>query len=50
MRHSITKLLFQGLAAVLTVVALTNAGTTSLFMMYEPEMPQSLNDSSELKW
>lgn len=42
MRKSITKLLFQGLASVLTVVAMTNAGTTSLFMMYEPEIPQSI--------
>lgn len=47
MRHSLTKQLFQGLAAVLTVVALTNAGTTSLFMMYEPEMPKSLKRYSE---
>lgn len=46
MRKSITKLLFQGLAAVLTVVAMTNVGTTSLFMMYEPKMPESvLNDN-----
>ncbi len=42
MRKSITRLLFQGMAAVLTVVAMSNVGTTSLFMMYEPEVPQSV--------
>lgn len=29
-------------SAVLTAVAMTNVGTTSLFMMYEPEIPQSV--------
>lgn len=36
----ITKPLFRGLAAVFTVVAMTNIGTTSLFMMYQPEPPK----------
>jgi len=36
----ITKSMFQGLAAVLTVVAMTNIGTTSMFMMYQPEPPK----------
>lgn len=31
---------FNGLSAVLAVVALTNIGTTSLFMMYQPEPPR----------
>jgi len=35
-----TRLLFTGVAAVLTVVAMTNMGATSLFMMYEPEPPK----------
>ncbi|WP_074463580.1 cyclic lactone autoinducer peptide [Cellulosilyticum sp. I15G10I2] len=35
----ITKSIFQGLAAVFVVVAMTNIGTTSLFMMYQPEPP-----------
>ncbi|MBS4024977.1 MAG: cyclic lactone autoinducer peptide [Clostridia bacterium] len=36
----ITKLMFQGIAAAFTVVAMTNIGTTSLFMMYQPEPPK----------
>ncbi|MDD2497788.1 MAG: cyclic lactone autoinducer peptide [Desulfitobacteriaceae bacterium] len=36
----ITKPMFQGLAAVFAVVAMTNIGTTSLFMMYQPEPPK----------
>lgn len=36
----ITKSMFQGLAAVLTVIAMTNIGTTSMFMMYQPEPPK----------
>lgn len=31
---------FNGLAVVLAVVALTNIGATSLFMMYQPEPPR----------
>ena len=41
MWRSLSKLAFQGVAAVLTVVAITNLGTTSLFMMYQPEPPQN---------
>ncbi|MFA7467773.1 MAG: cyclic lactone autoinducer peptide [Desulfotomaculaceae bacterium] len=36
----ISRLLFSGLATVLTVVAMTNMEATSLFMMYEPEPPK----------
>ncbi|MBU7008702.1 cyclic lactone autoinducer peptide [Phosphitispora fastidiosa] len=35
-----TKIMFQGLAAVLTVVAMTNIGTNSMFMFYQPEPPK----------
>lgn len=38
----ISKSLFQGLAAVFAVVAMTNIGTTSMFLMYQPEPPKSL--------
>ena len=38
----IIKSLFQGLAAVLAVVAITNIGTTSMFLMYQPEPPKNL--------
>lgn len=38
----ISKSLFQGLAAVFTVVAVTNIGTTSMFLMYQPELPKNL--------
>lgn len=34
------RLMFSGLASVLTVVAMTNIGATSLFMLYEPEPPK----------
>lgn len=36
----INRLLFSGLATVLTVLAMTNMEVTSLFMMYEPEPPK----------
>lgn len=36
------KPVFNGLAAVLAIVAMTNIGTTSLFMMYQPEPPKKL--------
>ena len=36
----ITKSMYQGLAVVFAVVAMTNIGTTSLFMMYQPEPPK----------
>lgn len=42
MQKLISKSLFQGLAAILTVVAMTNIGTTSMFLMYQPELPKSL--------
>lgn len=40
MKKFITKPIFQGLAAIFAVVAMTNIGTTSLFMMYQPEPPK----------
>ncbi|AGL02391.1 cyclic lactone autoinducer peptide [Desulfoscipio gibsoniae] len=36
----INRLLFSGLATILTIVAMTNMNATSLFMMYEPEPPK----------
>lgn len=36
----INRLLFSGLATVLTVVAMANMNAASLFMMYEPEPPK----------
>lgn len=36
----INKLLFSGIAVVLTLVAMTNIQATSLFMMHEPEPPK----------
>ncbi|MHB8077171.1 cyclic lactone autoinducer peptide [Desulfosporosinus fructosivorans] len=36
----VTKIVFQGFAAVLTVVAMTSIGTTSMFLMYQPEPPK----------
>lgn len=36
----ITKSMFEGLAVVLAVVAMTNIGTNSMFMMYQPEPPK----------
>lgn len=36
----INKALFQGLATVFAVVAMTNIGTTSMFMMYQPDPPK----------
>ena len=37
---SISKSMFQGLAAVLAVIAMTGIGTTSMFMMYQPGPPK----------
>lgn len=34
------KSVFQGLAAVLGIIATTNIGTTSMFMMYQPVPPK----------
>ena len=42
MQKFISRSLFQGLAAIFTVVAITNIGTTSMFLMYQPELPKSL--------
>lgn len=36
----LTKLMFQGLFVVLTLVAMTNIGTNSMFMMYQPVPPK----------
>ncbi|MFM1651870.1 cyclic lactone autoinducer peptide [Brevibacillus sp. B_LB10_24] len=36
----LTKPLFQTTAKVLAVVAMMNIGTTSMFMMYQPEPPK----------
>ncbi len=36
----INRLLFNGLVTLLTIVATTNMNATSLFMMYEPELPK----------
>jgi len=43
MWKSLTGLFFSGLAVILTVIAATNIGTTSLFMMYQPELPGERN-------
>lgn len=40
------RLLFSGLAFVLTVVAMTNLDATSMFMMYEPEPPEVIHSKS----
>lgn len=40
MMKLLSKPVFQGLAAVLAVVAVMNIGTTSMFMMYQPEPPK----------
>lgn len=40
------RLLFSGLAFVLTVAAMTNLDATSMFMMYEPEPPEVINSKS----
>jgi len=32
--------MYQGLAGVFAMVAMSNIGTTSLFMMYQPEPPE----------
>lgn len=40
----ITKSTFQGLAAIFAVVAMTNIGTTSMFMMYQPKPPKNLEN------
>jgi len=46
MWKSMNKLLFSGLAFVLTVVAMTNLETTSMFMIYEPEPPEIIHINS----
>jgi len=40
------RVLFSGLAFVLTVVAMTNLDATSMFMMYEPEPPEKIHSKS----
>jgi cyclic lactone autoinducer peptide len=40
MRNFFKRSIFQGLAAVLGIIATTNIGTTSMFMMYQPVPPK----------
>jgi cyclic lactone autoinducer peptide len=40
MWNFVNKLLYSGLAFVLTLVAMANLDATSMFMMYEPEPPE----------
>lgn len=40
MWKSLNRLLFSGLAFVLTIVAMANVEAASMFMMYEPEPPK----------
>lgn len=35
----LTRAMYSGTAAVFALVAMTNIGTTSLFMIYQPDMP-----------
>ncbi len=47
MLKSLDRLVCQGLATVFGGVAMTNIGTTSLFMLYQPEppeMPENVKD------
>ncbi len=46
MWNFVNRLLFSGLAFVLTLVAMTNLDATSMFMMYEPEPPEVIHRKS----
>jgi len=46
MWNFVNRLLFSGLAFVLTLVAMANLDATSMFMMYEPEPPEVIHIKS----